>query len=193
MLGLLIFQQKQLALNRSANTLACCFWRNGIQQRRNSWQDGVYGTNCPILPGRNFTYVMQVKDQIGSYFYFPSIGLQKAAGGFGAIRIWSRPLIPVPFPPPAGDFMVLAGDWFKFDHNVISMPLTLLFCAYMKISDLNLMPFLHFLFVYTAIETPSGCWSQSSISRWASHQWPWLERIHIHSRSRSHLLSSQFT
>ncbi|XP_048141668.1 L-ascorbate oxidase homolog isoform X2 [Rhodamnia argentea] len=91
--------------------------RNGIQQRRNSWQDGVYGTNCPILPGRNFTYILQMKDQIGSYFYFPSVGLQKAAGGFGGIRIWSRPSIPVPFPPPAGDFTVLAGDWFKTDHN----------------------------------------------------------------------------
>ncbi|KAJ7967712.1 L-ascorbate oxidase-like [Quillaja saponaria] len=92
---------------------------NGIQQRRNSWQDGVYGTNCPILPGRNFTYVLQVKDQIGSYFYFPSLGLHKAAGGFGGIRIWSRPRIPVPFPPPARDFTVLAGDWFKTDHHVL--------------------------------------------------------------------------
>ncbi|KAI6704064.1 hypothetical protein NL676_013200 [Syzygium grande] len=96
---------------------------NGIQQRRNSWQDGVYGTNCPILPRRNFTYVLQVKDQIGSYFYFPSVGLQKAAGGFGGIRIWSRPLIPIPFPSPAGDFTVLAGDWFKTDHNRLRLVL----------------------------------------------------------------------
>ncbi|OWM85560.1 L-ascorbate oxidase homolog [Punica granatum] len=89
---------------------------NGIQQRRNSWQDGVYGTNCPIPPRKNFTYILQVKDQIGSYFYFPSLGFHKAAGAFGSIRIWSRPRIPVPFPPPAGDFMVLTGDWFKRNH-----------------------------------------------------------------------------
>ncbi|KDP20733.1 hypothetical protein JCGZ_21204 [Jatropha curcas] len=92
---------------------------NGIQQRRNSWQDGVYGTNCPILPGRNFTYILQVKDQIGSFFYFPSLGMHKAAGGFGSIRIWSRPLIPVPFPTPAGDFTVLAGDWYKRNHYLL--------------------------------------------------------------------------
>lgn len=91
--------------------------RNGIQQRRNSWQDGVYGTNCPIPPGQNFTYVLQVKDQIGSYFYFPSLAFHKAAGGYGGIRIGSRPLIPVPFPPPAGDFTVLAGDWYKMNHT----------------------------------------------------------------------------
>jgi len=78
----------------------------------------VEGTNCPIPPGRNLTYAIQVKDQIGSYFYFPSLGMHKAAGAFGGIRIWSRPLIPVPFPPPAGDFTILAGDWFKLDHRV---------------------------------------------------------------------------
>lgn len=90
---------------------------NGIQQRRNSWEDGMYGTNCPIPPGRNFTYKMQVKDQIGSYYYFPSLAFHKAAGGFGGIKINSRPRIPVPFPPPAGDYTILAGDWFKANHT----------------------------------------------------------------------------
>lgn len=90
---------------------------NGIQQRRNSWQDGVYGTNCPIPPGQNFTYILQVKDQIGSFFYFPSLGMHRAAGGYGGITISSRPRIPVPFPPPAGDFTILAGDWFKQNHT----------------------------------------------------------------------------
>ncbi|GKV15990.1 hypothetical protein SLEP1_g26706 [Rubroshorea leprosula] len=92
---------------------------NGIQQRKNSWQDGVFGTTCPIRPGKNFTYVLQVKDQIGSYFYFPSLAFHKAAGAFGGITIWSRPLIPVPFPPPAGDFTLLAGDWYKTNHYVL--------------------------------------------------------------------------
>ncbi|KAK0589388.1 hypothetical protein LWI29_013572 [Acer saccharum] len=90
---------------------------NGVQQRRNSWQDGVYGTNCPIPPGKNFTYALQVKDQIGSYFYFPSLAFHKAAGGFGGLKISSRSVIPVPFDPPAGDFTVLAGDWYKKNHT----------------------------------------------------------------------------
>ncbi|KAK9000251.1 hypothetical protein V6N11_080754 [Hibiscus sabdariffa] len=90
---------------------------NGVQQRRNSFQDGVYGTTCPIPPGKNFTYILQVKDQIGSFYYFPSLAFHKAAGGFGGIRILSRPRIPVPFSDPAGDFTVLIGDWFKTDHR----------------------------------------------------------------------------
>ncbi|GLT29407.1 hypothetical protein SLA2020_042790 [Shorea laevis] len=92
---------------------------NGIQHRKNSWQDGVYGTTCPIPPGKNFTYVLQLKDQIGSYFYFPSLAFHRAAGAFGSIRIWSRPRVPVPFPPPAGDFTLLVGDWYKRNHYVL--------------------------------------------------------------------------
>lgn len=90
---------------------------NGVQQRRNSFQDGVWGTTCPIPPGRNTTYILQVKDQIGSFYYFPSLAFHKAAGGFGGIRILSRPRIPVPFPDPAGDYTVLIGDWYKANHT----------------------------------------------------------------------------
>ncbi|KAL0795057.1 hypothetical protein Bca101_066434 [Brassica carinata] len=91
----------------------------GIQNRKNSFQDGVYGTTCPIPPGKNYTYALQVKDQIGSFYYFPSLGFHKAAGGFGGIRISSRPMIPVPFPPPADDYTVLIGDWYKTDHKAL--------------------------------------------------------------------------
>lgn len=100
--------------------------RNGVQQRRNSFEDGVYGTTCPIPPGKNFTYILQVKDQIGSFYYFPSLAFHKAAGGFGGIRILSRPRIPVPFDEPAGDYTVLIGDWYKANHTVSNVMLCLL-------------------------------------------------------------------
>ncbi|XP_030523033.1 L-ascorbate oxidase homolog [Rhodamnia argentea] len=90
---------------------------NGVQQRKNSYEDGVQGTTCPIPPGKNFTYILQVKDQIGSFFYFPSLAFHKAAGGFGGIRILSRPMIPVPFEEPAGDYTILIGDWYKASHT----------------------------------------------------------------------------
>ena len=89
-----------------------------MQQRKNSWQDGVSGTNCPIPPGQNFTYHMQAKDQIGSFFYFPSLAFHKAAGGFGAIHIRTRPRIPVPIPPPADEYTLLIGDWYTTNHKV---------------------------------------------------------------------------
>ncbi|KAA3454798.1 monocopper oxidase-like protein SKU5 [Gossypium australe] len=76
---------------------------SGIQQRRSSWQDGVLGTNCPIPPKWNWTYQFQVKDQVGSFFYFPSLHFQRAAGGFGSFIINNRPIIPIPFDTPDGD------------------------------------------------------------------------------------------
>jgi FtsP/CotA-like multicopper oxidase with cupredoxin domain len=99
--------------------------RNGIQHRKNCWQDGVLGTNCPIPPGWNWTYEFQVKDQIGSFFYFPSTGLQRAAGGFGGIVVNNRDVIAVPFARPDGDITIFIGDWYNKNHTVIGLLLLL--------------------------------------------------------------------
>ncbi|XP_028783336.1 monocopper oxidase-like protein SKU5 [Neltuma alba] len=93
------------------------FTWNGIQQRLNSWQDGVSGTNCPIQPGTNWTYVFQTKDQIGTFSYFPSINFLKAGGGFGPIRVNSRPVIPVPFAKPEAEYDLLIGDWLQTNYK----------------------------------------------------------------------------
>ncbi|GAA0168239.1 oxidase [Lithospermum erythrorhizon] len=92
---------------------------NGIQQRKNSWQDGTAGTMCPIAPGTNYTYKFQVKDQIGSYYYFPTVGMQRAAGGIGPINIHSRDLIPVPFDRPTEEIDVILGDWYNKGHKAL--------------------------------------------------------------------------
>ncbi|KAF5196799.1 L-ascorbate oxidase-like protein [Thalictrum thalictroides] len=92
---------------------------NGMQHRKNSWMEGMPGTNCPIPAGKNFTYHFQPKDQIGSYFYFPSTGFQKAAGGFGGLRTNSRLLIPVPYADPEDDLTVLIGDWYTKSHTAL--------------------------------------------------------------------------
>lgn len=92
---------------------------DGIQLRKNSWQDGVAETNCPIQPGSSWTYTFKAKDQIGSYYYYPSLKFQKAAGGFGSIRVNPRRIISSPFVPPADDYAVLIGDWYKTDHQTL--------------------------------------------------------------------------
>ncbi|CAF1699453.1 BnaCnng43000D [Brassica napus] len=92
---------------------------NGIEMRRNSWQDGVLGTNCPIPPQWNFTYSFQVKDQIGSFFYFPSLNFQKASGGFGPIVIDNQDRIPLPFAKPDGEITFMIGDWYTQNHTVL--------------------------------------------------------------------------
>ncbi|CAN0908593.1 Monocopper oxidase-like protein SKU5 [Linum grandiflorum] len=92
---------------------------SGIQQRRSSWQDGLPGTNCPIPPKWNWTYQFQVKDQVGSFFYFPSLNMQRASGGFGSFIINNRDVIPIPFNKPDGDIVILIGDWYKRNHTAL--------------------------------------------------------------------------
>ncbi|PPD82428.1 hypothetical protein GOBAR_DD20643 [Gossypium barbadense] len=98
---------------------AIIFVKSGIQQRRSSWQDGLPGTNCPIPPKWNWTYQFQVKDQIGSFFYFPSLHFQRAAGGFGGFIINNRDIIPIPFGSPDGDITILIGDWYTRNHTAL--------------------------------------------------------------------------
>ncbi|KAJ0106219.1 hypothetical protein Patl1_18551 [Pistacia atlantica] len=92
---------------------------SGVQQRRSSWQDGVLGTNCPIPPKWNWTYQFQVKDQIGSFFYFPSLHFQRASGGYGSFIINNRAIIPIPFATPDGDITILIGDWYTRNHTAL--------------------------------------------------------------------------
>ncbi|CAN6555840.1 unnamed protein product [Malus baccata var. baccata] len=89
----------------------------GVQQRKNPWQDGVLGTMCPIPPGTNYTYKFQVKDQIGSFMYYPVTAMHRAAGAFGGLRINSRNLIPVPYAAPEDDYTVMIGDWYSKSHS----------------------------------------------------------------------------
>ncbi|XP_059669147.1 monocopper oxidase-like protein SKU5 [Cornus florida] len=112
---------------------------NGIQQRLNSWQDGVSGTNCPIQPSMNWTYVFQIKDQIGSFFYFPSINFHKAGGGFGAIRVNNRGVIAVPFPLPEAEFDLLIGDWYHHNFKSVRDTMNASSCAYHSNPDRMLM------------------------------------------------------
>ncbi|RDY08874.1 Monocopper oxidase-like protein SKU5, partial [Mucuna pruriens] len=65
----------------------------------------------------NWTYEFQVKDQIGSFFYFPSLNFQRAAGGYGGIIINNRPVIPVPFGLPDGDITIFLSDWYTRSHK----------------------------------------------------------------------------
>lgn len=60
-----------------------------------------------------------MKDQIGSYFYYPTTGMHRAAGGIGGIRIFSRLLIPVPYADPEDEYWVFIGDWYAKSHKTL--------------------------------------------------------------------------
>ncbi|RWW89975.1 hypothetical protein BHE74_00000937 [Ensete ventricosum] len=54
-----------------------------------------------------------VKDQIGSFFYFPSVDF----GGYGGFIINNRDVIAVPFDKPHGDITLFIGDWYNKDYK----------------------------------------------------------------------------
>ncbi|RHN79048.1 putative multicopper oxidase, type 3 [Medicago truncatula] len=47
--------------------------RHGVQMRRNSWQDGVLGTNCPIPSKSNWTLVIFIFPLFMPYTYMKHI------------------------------------------------------------------------------------------------------------------------
>ncbi|GJR78727.1 monocopper oxidase-like protein SKU5 [Tanacetum coccineum] len=114
------YELSELAQLATKDILGYCAYvtRNGIQQRLNSWQDDVTRTNCAIQPDTNWTYAFVVKDQIGTFTYFPSINYQKLAGGFDPIRVNNRVVISVSFPKPEAEFDLLIGDWYFTDYKV---------------------------------------------------------------------------
>lgn len=61
---------------------------------------------------------MQMKDQIGTFNYFLSTGMQRASGGYGGLNILARSIIPVPYPKPYEEITVLISDWWKKDYKV---------------------------------------------------------------------------
>ena len=155
------------------------------------------GTTCPIPPGGNFTYILQVKDQSGTYFYFPSLAFHNAAGGFGAIRVLSRPMIPVPFPPPAADYPLLIGDWYKANHTVrlipsYPTPIHFLKCVCNLINSETDRD-QHLVINCTGLEVHARQRQGPRLPRRPSHQWPELGRLHLQRPTRqvenSHLLN----
>lgn len=44
--------------------------------------------------------------------------MHRAVGGFGALNVYKRAPIPLPYDPPAGDFTMLIGDWYNATHKV---------------------------------------------------------------------------
>ena len=63
---------------------------HGIFQNGSNWMDGASGiTQCPIAPGKSFTYEFQVVGQSGTYLYRSEVDVQAADGLVGPIVIHS--------------------------------------------------------------------------------------------------------
>ncbi|KAJ0764903.1 putative laccase [Helianthus annuus] len=87
---------------------------HGIKQLRTGWADGpAYVTQCPITPGRSYTYKFTVTGQRGTLWWHAHIAWQRATV-YGAIIIYPR--MPYPFAAPVeAEIPIIFG---KCDHSV---------------------------------------------------------------------------
>lgn len=85
--------------------------RHGVKQRLNCWADGVpMVTQCPILPGRSFTYRFNVAGQEGTLWWHAHVPCLRATL-HGALIIRPRHS-PYPFAPkPDREIPVVIGRY----------------------------------------------------------------------------------
>ncbi|XP_021977726.1 laccase-1 isoform X2 [Helianthus annuus] len=85
---------------------------HGIKQLRTGWADGpAYVTQCPITPGRSYTYKFTVTGQRGTLWWHAHIAWQRATV-YGAIIIYPR--MPYPFAAPVeAEIPIIFGEWWN--------------------------------------------------------------------------------
>ncbi|KAL9224740.1 hypothetical protein vseg_000749 [Gypsophila vaccaria] len=88
---------------------------HGIKQERNPWIDGPeYITQCPIQPGKKFTYrVKDIKEE-GTVWWHGHSGWARATV-HGMIIVYPKPPAKYPFPRPHGEIPIILGEWWKKD------------------------------------------------------------------------------
>lgn len=70
---------------------ATSFHWHGIYQNGTNWMDGTVGvTQCPIAPGREFTYEFKILGQAGTYWYHSHQGAQASDGLLGPLVVHSK-------------------------------------------------------------------------------------------------------
>ncbi|KAL6211355.1 hypothetical protein ACLB2K_016582 [Fragaria x ananassa] len=89
---------------------------HGIKQPRNPWSDGPeYITQCPIAPGTNFTYEVQLSDEEGTLWWHAHSDWTRATV-HGAIVILPAVGTTFPFPQqPDEDETLIIASWYFGD------------------------------------------------------------------------------
>jgi len=84
------------------------FIRHGLKQRLNCWADGVPSvTQCPIRPGHNLTYRLNVTGQEGTLWWHAHVSCLRASL-HGAFVV--RPRRAYPFPKPDKEIPIVIGS-----------------------------------------------------------------------------------
>ncbi|KAE8709842.1 Secretory laccase, putative isoform 1 [Hibiscus syriacus] len=75
-------------------------------------RDSINGVNELIQPGRNFTYEIELDDEIGTLWWHARSAWAKATV-YGAFVILPAAGEEYPFPAPTSDHAIILGEWFR--------------------------------------------------------------------------------
>lgn len=90
-----------------------------------TWYDGVsYLTQCPIGPGKNWTYQFKADDAPGTYFWHDHSSENRANGLMGALILSLHPKSKILNPFKwAKEHTVMISDWWNDEANAMAMRL----------------------------------------------------------------------
>ncbi|KAG9449737.1 hypothetical protein H6P81_009702 [Aristolochia fimbriata] len=104
----------QINVTNNAQYNVSIHW-HGLKQFRNGWADGpAYITQCPIQPGKRYTYDFEVSGQRGTLWWHAHISWLRDTV-YGAIVIMPKQGTPFPFPQPDGEINLILGEWWNSD------------------------------------------------------------------------------
>ncbi|KAJ8899687.1 hypothetical protein K2173_019385 [Erythroxylum novogranatense] len=88
---------------------------HGIFQLLSGWADGPnMVTQCPIQPGRSYTYRFKIIDQEGTLWWHAHVSVLRAYV-HGALVIRPRSGTKYPFTKPYREVPIILGEWWKAD------------------------------------------------------------------------------
>ncbi|KAL3652272.1 high-affinity glucose transporter [Castilleja foliolosa] len=92
---------------------------HGVRQMRTAWADGPeFVTQCPIRPGKSYTYRFTIQGQEGTLWWHAHSSWLRATV-YGALIIRPRQGDSYPFPKPKRETPLLLGEWW--DANPIDV------------------------------------------------------------------------
>ncbi|CAL5343697.1 unnamed protein product [Camellia sinensis] len=92
---------------------------HGVRQMRTAWSDGPeFVTQCPIRPGKSFTYRFTIQGQEGTLWWHGHSSWLRATV-YGALIIHPKEGSSYPFPKPKRETTLLLGEWW--DANPIDV------------------------------------------------------------------------
>ncbi|KAL1542920.1 Laccase-5 [Salvia divinorum] len=92
---------------------------HGVRQMRSAWADGPeFVTQCPIRPGRSYTYRFTIQGQEGTLWWHAHSSWLRATV-YGALIIRPKQGDSYPFPKPHRETPLLLGEWW--DANPIDV------------------------------------------------------------------------